>query len=383
MWLISSVWFHWFHFLKVNFFTSSYKMGAGGDSIWPPCTSLLPIGKTSLRSSHLTSPRTAWGWQVATIIYAWETKFDVSSISYAPGADRCFLEKEGLSFYRGSPPGQGCSCSLMYPQHPQALRKCLLGGWISCVWPEFSGHLRACVSKRDGLSETLDFPFSWPCSQTLSVRVHGSHRGWLQHEAGLVLLWFLTRSCPAPPPALAPVTHAILPGPRVTAAGLWERCHPAVFWGDPTGGQAAQLPPCPGCSLCRLRRQEPPRTVLGTPVPGITVVMLLAWSLSPTGLATELPSSSLAACRNHFLVPWQTEKNQINPPAERLPGVLTTASSETAQLPSPGREAQDSGSAGPGAARPEAGTQGEKLLMWERKKEKARMDKRKQTFKHL
>lgn len=75
---------------------------------------------------------------------------------------------------------------------------------------------------------------------------------------------------------MAPVTHAILPGPRVTAAGLRERCHSAVFWGDPTGGQAAQLPASPGCSLYRLRCQEPPHTVLGTPVPGITAVMLLA-----------------------------------------------------------------------------------------------------------
>ena len=139
-----------------------------------------------------------------------------------------------------------CSCSLMYPQLPQALRKCLLGGWINCVWPEFSGDSWACVNKRDGLSETLRFSlflillpnslwlFPW-LSPWLTLTWNGS---W----AFVVSYLFLS----APPSPLAPVTHAILSGPLVTAAGLWERCHPAECSGVTWLGSKRPSCPLPG-----------------------------------------------------------------------------------------------------------------------------------------
>lgn len=106
--------------------------------------------------------------------------------------------------------------------------------------------------------------------------------------------------------------------------------HCRVFWVTRLGSKLPSCPP-PPAAACQLWCQEPPRTVIGPP-------RSRHHNGDAGGLTASLP-------RSHPPPPWQPaettssflgrQENQVNSPAERLPGVLPTASSETAQLPSP------------------------------------------------
>lgn len=143
-------------------------------------------------------------------------------------------------------------------------------------------------------------------------------------------MWLLTCSClPLHPHWL----RSLMPscwGPLLQPLASESAVTVQSVLGDPTGEQAAQLPPSPGCSLSAMvsgaasycRRAPRSRHHNG----------------DAGGLTASLP-------RSHPPPPWPPaettssflgrQENQINSPAERLPRVLPTASSETAQLPSP------------------------------------------------